>query len=108
MQLSVYCVYDNKSLAYGVPFFAPTDGSAIRSFGDLSNDNNTTVGRHPADFALFCIGSYDDQKAALSPILPLRHVVDAVALLIMQRPLPLTDTVDVSETTPQHHNGRNS
>lgn len=84
-----YSIYDNKALVYGLPFFAPTDGSAIRSFQELANDAQTTVGRHPADFSLFHVGLYDDQKASLTPVLPLRHVVDATAVLRIQHDLPL-------------------
>lgn len=87
MKLNAYSVYDAKSLVYGTPFFAPTDGSAIRSMQDLANDLSTTVGRHPTDFSLWCVGNYDDQKGELTPLAPLRHVVDANALLQRQEPL---------------------
>ena len=88
MLTNAYCVYDNKALVYGLPFFAPTDGSAVRSFQDLCNDTDTTVGRHPGDYSLFMLGNYDDQKGALIPMSPLRHVIDATSLLIM-KPTPL-------------------
>lgn len=84
MLLNAYAIYDNKALVYGVPFFAPTDGSAVRSFRDLSNDPNTTVGRHPGDFSLFSIGSYEDGNGQLVPLSPLRHVIDATALVSLQ------------------------
>lgn len=87
MKLNAYTVYDAKTLVYGVPFFAPTDGSAIRSMQELSNDLNTTVGRHPTDFSLWCLGTYDDQSGALAALSPLRHVVDANALLVRQENL---------------------
>lgn len=87
MKLNAYVVYDAKTLVYGVPFFAPTDGSAIRSMQELSNDLNTTVGRHPTDFSLWCVGSYEDQNGQLVSVTPLRHVVDANALLQRQEPL---------------------
>lgn len=89
MLLNAYSVYDNKALIYGTPFFAPTDGSAVRSFQELANDNNTTVGRHPGDFSLFCVGNYNDQNGKLEASAPLRHVVDATALLQLQRRLPI-------------------
>lgn len=93
MLTHAYSVYDNKALVYGVPFFAPTDGYAVRAFGDLANDPNTTVGRHPGDFALFCVGSFDDSHAVLQPVSPVRHVIDATATIVIQPRLPLTDTV---------------
>jgi len=81
MMLNAYSVYDNKALQYHPPFFASTDGAATRMFSDLANDDQTTVGRHPGDYVLYCIGTYDDQKGGLTPIVPLRHIMDAVALL---------------------------
>lgn len=91
MLTNAYCVYDNKALIYGTPFYAPTDGSAVRSFRDLANDPNTTVGRHPGDFVLFHVGTFDDQNGQCLGVSPLRHVVDATALLAIQPRLPLTD-----------------
>lgn len=81
MILNCYSLFDNKSLTYAAPFFGPTDGFATRAVRDLANDQTTMVGRHPGDFVLFCIGQYDDQKGLMSPVSPLRHVVDAVALV---------------------------
>lgn len=84
MILKAYSVYDRKTLQYHPPFFASTDGAAVRSFGDLANDLNTNVGRHPNDYVLFCIGEFDDQKGAMVPVSPLLHVADAVALVRLE------------------------
>lgn len=89
MQTFAYSVYDNKALVYGLPFFGVTDGFAVRAFTELANDLNTTVGRHPSDFSLFCVGSYEDQTGALVPLSPLRHVIDANSVLTVQPRLPL-------------------
>lgn len=93
MMLSAYSIFDNKALVYHPPFFAPTDGSAVRSLSDLVSDTNTNVGRHPADFVLYCIGHYDDNKGQLIPAVPLIHVVDAIALVKNQQThlFPLKD-----------------
>lgn len=81
MMLNAYTIYDNKALQFHPPYFASTDAAAARAFGDLANDPNTNVGRHPGDYVLFCCGTFEDARAALSPISPLRHVADATALL---------------------------
>lgn len=99
MQSNAYCVYDNKALVYGTPFFAPTDGAAVRLFQELANDLNTTVGRHPNDFSLFAVGSFDDQHAVLTGLSPVRHVVDAPAVVIKQAELPF-DRLAMGETKP--------
>lgn len=90
MQLQAYSIYDNKALQFHVPFFLSTDGQAVRSLSDLVADPNTSVGRHPSDYVLYCIGSYDDSLGAMVPIQPLRHVIDAIALVKIQPQLPLT------------------
>lgn len=89
MKLRAYSIYDKKVQAYHAPFFAATDGAATRNFQDLATDNNTTVGRHPADYSLYFVGEFDDAAAKLEgPSGPL-HVVDAIALLPQQAELRL-------------------
>lgn len=89
MMQRAYSVFDNKALIYSPPFFTSTNGSAVRMLEDLANDPNTQVGRHPGDFVLYCVGHYDDSNAALTPYAPLEHVVDAIALLRIEKQLPL-------------------
>lgn len=81
MIMNVYCIFDTKSLVYSVPWFQPTHGAAIRVLTDLVNDTNTNVGRHPADYVLYQVGTYDDGKAQLAPVSPIVHIHDAVALV---------------------------
>lgn len=84
MRLRAYSIFDNKALQYHPPFFASTNGAAVRSLSDLANDINTQIGRHPGDYILYCVGEYDDQTGAMLPCAPLEHVVDAVALVRLQ------------------------
>lgn len=96
MQSKVYSVYDVKALSYGPPFLASTDGIAIRMFGELVNDPNTSVGRHPEDFKLYAIGFFEDQRGTIKGTSPPEHVVDAVALVPFQKRLPVSDTTEVA------------
>lgn len=89
MMQRVYSIFDSKSLIYNQPFFSPTNGSAVRTLADMANDPKSMVGRHPADFVLYCIGHYNDQDGLMTPYSPLEHVVDAVALLRIEKQLPL-------------------
>lgn len=88
MNMQAYSVFDTKSLQYHLPFFQPTDGAAIRMLQDLVDDPNTQMGRHPADFVLYCVGFYDSNTGGMVPNAPLRHIVDAVALVKVQTELP--------------------
>lgn len=87
MLLQAYSIFDRKALQYHPPFFASTDAAAVRSLSDLVQDPNTTVGRHPNDYVLYGVGTYSDADGSLQPITPLRHIMDAVALVPLQQQL---------------------
>lgn len=60
MLLKIYTVYDMKTEAYMKPFFCLTNGEAVRTFGDAANDPSSAFYRHPEDYVLYCIGTFDD------------------------------------------------
>lgn len=65
MILKAFAIYDVKGEVYNTPFFFGANGQAIRAFKDLANDKQTTVGRHPGDFKLMVIGTFDDNSGEL-------------------------------------------
>lgn len=78
--LIAYTLHDVKALTYSPPFFTTNDQVAKRMVSDLVQDNNTMVGRHPADYKLYKIGTFDEGNAAMLPLPIPEHVVDCVAL----------------------------
>lgn len=88
MIIHAYTLYDRKSLQYHQPFFAVSDGAAVRMLQDLVADSNTMPGRHPGDFVLYCVGAYDDSNGSLLPATVLRHIIDALAVAPRPAPLP--------------------
>lgn len=68
MTLKVFAVYDSKALCYGVPFFMPSVGAAVRAFGDLACDPQSSVSKHPTDYILFEVGEFNDSTAGLVSI----------------------------------------
>jgi len=87
MNINGYSIYDRKALVYHSPFFAVSHGAAVRSFSDLANDRQTTIGRHPVDYVLFHVGQFDDSSGVLVPCTP-QHVSDASALVATSDFLP--------------------
>ncbi|QCQ84897.1 nonstructural protein [Blackfly microvirus SF02] len=81
MIVQAYSVYDRKALAYGAPFFCPADGVAVRSFREAVADASHPFGKYPDDFVLYCVGTFSDANGTLEPTLPLRHIIDASALV---------------------------
>lgn len=87
MIVNAYSIFDRKTLVYYQPWFQPTDGAASRILADLVNDPSTSIGKHPGDFVLFRIGTYDDAKGLMTSVSPLVHIMDAIALA----PPPMPD-----------------
>lgn len=99
MLLKAYSIYDRKALQYHPPFFASTDGAAVRMLSDLVQDANSTVGRHPGDYVLYFVGSYSDSNGSLEPVSPLQHIMDAQALLPVQSNIFGPDTSRLGHAT---------
>lgn len=81
MLLNAYTLYDCKALTYSPPFYATAHGQAVRLTMDLANDLQTTVGRHPADFSLFCVGQWNDATGGLLPADNREHISDVLSLV---------------------------
>lgn len=62
----IFTVYDSKVEAYMAPFFMVSSGQAIRSFVDTAADASSQLGKHPEDFTLFELGTYDDLSATFT------------------------------------------
>lgn len=93
MILRAYSIYDCKALQYHAPWFQHTDAMAVRALQDLVNDRNTIIGRHPKDYSLWMVGTWDDSKGQFLPVSPNLHIIDAVALVAdpAQGTLPLVE-----------------
>lgn len=70
MKLLAFSVYDEKVQAFMAPFFAPSMGHAARSFEDTVNGGQSLVSKHPADFSLYQVGSFEDVSAELVSTVP--------------------------------------
>lgn len=74
MIFKAFSIYDTKALVYGPPFFMANTGSAVRAFGDLASDPQSAISKHPSDYMLFEIGIYDDAKAAMLAVIPVKNL----------------------------------
>lgn len=72
MKYQIVSVKDRAVDAYGRPIFTFTTGQAIRSFQDEINraDQNNEMHKHPEDYDLYLIGTFDDQTAELISQVP--------------------------------------
>ena len=61
MKLNAYTIFDVASGTYMRPFFCGADGEATRGFNDIALDANHEVGKHPQDYTLYRMGSFNRQ-----------------------------------------------
>lgn len=74
----IFAIYDTKVSTYTIrPFCAPSKGSVLRELSDVVNatDKSAPMAKHPYDYALFEIGTFDDSTGLLSAYLAPEHVV---------------------------------
>lgn len=72
MKLNIYALFDSQIAAFAQPYFSPTNGSALRAFADHVNDKTSPVNKHPGDYSVYQLGSYDDQTGEIQPLKPAR------------------------------------
>lgn len=66
MNTKIYTIHDSAVGAFLPPFFARSNGEAIRSFQDACNDPKSQFHSHRSDYMLVCIGEYDDATASIT------------------------------------------
>ena len=74
----IFAVFDNKAAAYLLPFYEGTTGQATRLFSDAVNREDTPFSRHPNDFALLELGTWDDESGRTENHAQPIHVAHAV------------------------------
>jgi len=63
MLMQIMAVYDSKAEVYNRPFFVEAVGIALRSFMDLLKEGTHDFAKHPEDYTLFHLGSFDNKTA---------------------------------------------
>lgn len=81
MILKIFAVRDMKAEAFLQPFFSPSVGSALRAFSDAVNDKNCPFNKHPDDYVLYEIGTYNDQTAWIEAMQIIKMYTNAIDLL---------------------------
>lgn len=60
MLLQIISIYDAALGAYMQPSFVASNGVALRSFSDLVNNPQSEISKHPEDYALYALGTFND------------------------------------------------
>lgn len=68
----VTAVRDQKVEAFGPLMCGRSKAEAIRGFFDACADANTLLAKHPQDFSLYYLGSYEDTTGVFEPANPMQ------------------------------------
>lgn len=93
-----FSVKDIKAAAFAPPFFMPRQEAAVRAFTDACSGGDTMLTKHPDDFALYCIGEYDDARGALLGIDEPIFIISASGAVqalqsVLRGPTPLEEHI---------------
>lgn len=92
--LFVYAIYDSAAQSYQAPFAVANKGSAMREFIDACNNKDTFLAKHPADYTLFLLGTFDDLSATFNMELAPVRVGTAIEFV---KPVSLTPVRGVDD-----------
>lgn len=70
MKMVVCSIFDQAAKAYGRPIFVTVVGMAIRAFQDEVNNEKSPMYKHPDQYVLFEIGTFDDNTGEMTSIVP--------------------------------------
>lgn len=91
----IYSVYDSKIGAYGQIFLQLSEGEALRSFTDIVNDPQSAFNRHPEDYCLFEIGTWDYTEGKISCHNTPKSIIKASTVLkpLAQKEFPMNPRI---------------
>lgn len=72
MKTKMFSIYDSKAKAFQCPFVASQNGSAIRTFTTIVNDDRNLAGMYPGDFLLYEVGEFDTDNCSVNMLEPMQ------------------------------------
>lgn len=103
MQHHIFSVFDTKADAFLLPFFFATEGQAVRAIKDCVYDRDHMFGRHPADYSLFRLGTFEDSTGSVD-LLPTPTVVACLIELVPDA-TPLEEAIAAAGSKKEDSNG---
>lgn len=68
----LYTIRDEATEGYGQILQTRAQGEAVRMFMDEATNKESRINKHPNDFALYKLGTYDDQTGEITAQKPER------------------------------------
>jgi hypothetical protein len=84
MKMVIVSILDSAAGAYGRPAYVASEGVAMRQFQDEVNraSDDNQLYRHPDDFQLFYLGTFDDNTGAMDLLAQPKMIARAKDVMI--------------------------
>lgn len=89
----LFAVYDLKAKHFWPPYVSVTAATGIREFGDLVASERTPLGKHPEDYVLYQVGTFDDVQGVVESQ---KHVPMAKATEFASALIPELSVADLT------------
>lgn len=76
-KLPVCSVYDNAVKAFSRPMFVRAKGEAMRSFIDECGNPKSELAKHPSDYSLYLLGTFDEESGVFENSSPAELLLNA-------------------------------
>ena len=86
MFLVMYSIYDSCAKLFDRPFYSHGDPHAQRSFRDVVLDAEHPIGKHPEDYMLMRVGTFDSNSGAIVPCEPVKVITGLDCVKESQKP----------------------
>jgi len=63
--IKLYAIRDIKADAFAAPFLLPNDSVAIRAVSETAAMPDNSLAKHPSDYELWSLGSYDEPSGKI-------------------------------------------
>lgn len=80
MNCELFSVFDQAAQRFMDPFPAPTVEFAIRAFSEVCTEVGHAFNKHPEDYALYHVGSFDGETAVIT-VQPAHKIAMAASFL---------------------------
>lgn len=80
MKVQCYSIFDMKAGIFGQPFFSVNHATALRQFTILARDGTSVISKSPGDFALYLLGSFNDEGGELEGLGQATFVINATSV----------------------------
>lgn len=78
MRCAIVTVRDKKTGLYGKPSFVEHTAEVVREWDVIRKDPNTKIGKHPEDFDLFQVATFNDETGEVTQLNPHIHLATGV------------------------------